>query len=42
LLADAQTTQYREGLTMSDDEVEFIEHVLAEFNDENSPDADEE
>lgn len=38
---DAEALQYRQSLTMSDEEEEYIENVFAEFEDENDPDADE-
>lgn len=41
-VADAEALQYRQSLTMTDAEEEFIENVFAAFEDENEPDADEE
>lgn len=39
---DAEALQFRESLTMSDEEEEYIENIFATLEDENDPDADEE
>lgn len=41
-VADAEALQYRQSLTMTDDDLEFIEHVYDEIEDELPSDADDE